>query len=85
MDLIFISNFQQLIKPDLDNYDSLTQGYLVGSRLVYKMHFASEQTSMAQAGSGKTEPAKAERTHESDTLSDCGYPSWRKIVLLLFL
>lgn len=85
MDLIFISNFQQLIKPDLDNYDSLTQGYLMGSRLVYKMHFASKQTSMAQAGSGKTEPAKAERTHQSDTLSDCGYPSWREIVLLLFL
>lgn len=72
MDLIFISNFQQLIKPDLDNYDSLTQGYLVGSKLVYKMHFASEQTTMAQAGSGKTEPAKTARMHQSDTLSDCG-------------
>jgi len=40
---------------------------------------------MAEAGSGKTETAKAERTHQSDTLSDCGYPSWREIVLLLFL
>lgn len=63
MDLIFISNFQQLIKPDLDNYDSLTQGYLVGSRLVYKMHFASEQNSMAQAGSGKTEPLQKQKNH----------------------